>query len=181
MLISSQEAHMCAYTECTHHKQHQPSPAFYLLYLGFCTQHTFRLADIFVHILMHCFSPLFFPLEKMHNQIKKHLVTQENQGPPTQPKLMESLICLANKTNDFCTKSLWASLRACSRGNGEGASFLLANNLIIFKALTVPFIIIMHIIDFTDYVFHGIYQSLGTIFTSFVVFYDYLALDSHNR
>lgn len=35
----------------------------------------------------------------------KHLVTQEDQDPP-RTKLMESLICLASKTNDFYTKSL---------------------------------------------------------------------------
>lgn len=50
------------------------------------------------------FQPFIVPLEKMHNRSK----APDDLGQPGTPlaKLMESLICLANKTDDFYTKSL---------------------------------------------------------------------------
>ena len=81
MLISSQEAHMCALGGRAHalHKPHTPHKPhtqpnhhsiFYFLYLGSYQHHTFSLADIFVHILMHCSNPIFFHWRKCTTRSK---------------------------------------------------------------------------------------------------------------
>lgn len=74
MLISSQEAHMCAYTECTHHKQHQPSPAFYPTCTLVSAHSTHLDWQIFLYTHLDALFQPFGPAWKMQPD-QKHLVT----------------------------------------------------------------------------------------------------------
>lgn len=116
-IFTTQTAHSTRST-CSAHSAN-PSPLCYFVYLGSYSHRTFRPADILY--MSQCIVPTLysFPLKKMHNQIKSTW-WQENQGPPPA-KLMESLICLANKPNDFYSKSLWVKPPGLAAEVMEGA------------------------------------------------------------